>query len=93
MAATAPARRRRRKPPTEAQVRAREDVDHQKTLDHRRRVDWPCYHQRSLAVLDAQAAVEQEETGATYALRQALIDLASCAEEIASTMPAPKRRA
>jgi hypothetical protein len=44
---------------------------------------------RMVAVLGAQKAVAAGETGARYALRQALVDLSAAAELAADELPAP----
>jgi hypothetical protein len=44
---------------------------------------------RMAAVVGAQKAVADRESGARYALRQSLIDLAAAAELVADELPAP----
>jgi hypothetical protein len=44
---------------------------------------------RMVAVVGAQRALADGETGARYALRQSLIDLAAAAELVAAELPEP----
>jgi hypothetical protein len=67
----------------------RQDIARTKTRDR----DF-ANHQNTLlarmaAVVGAQRAVAAGETGARYALRQSLVDLAASAELIAAELPAP----
>ena len=80
------------KPPqitTRRRTRAAGDVHTQRKYDHRRRMGWTQFDARHQAVLEARAAVRAGEHGARFALRQALIDLAACAEEMCVPMMAP----
>lgn len=72
--------------------RAGRDIATQRKYDHRRRMGWPQFEQRSEAVMEARAAVRRGERGARFALRQALVDLASCCEELVAPMAAPNER-
>lgn len=53
---------------------------------------WPCYEARLEAVTAARLAVRRGEAGSRFALRQALVDLASACEELASPMVAPNEK-
>jgi hypothetical protein len=92
-----PARKARRARPVREErvvptTRARDDIEHQKALDAARRAEWPCFHQRHLAVLDALEAVTRHEEGSRWALRQALVDLAAVSENMAEGMKPPRLR-
>jgi hypothetical protein len=69
--------------------RARKDVELQRQYDVRRDLGWEHCLRRQDAVAEARAAVGAGEAGAEWALRQALIDAASAAEELAAGMRAP----
>lgn len=70
----------------------REDIDLQRTYDEKRAVSWPIWDARVDAVKDALWACEVlSEEGAHYALRQSLVDLASCCEVLAEPMAAPTK--
>ena len=47
---------------------------------------------RMAAVVEAQRARTRREPGASYALRQSLVDLAAVAELVAEDLPAPSSR-
>lgn len=72
--------------------RASRDIAVQRKYDHRRRMGWPQFESRLDAVTRARAAVRAGERGAKFALRQALVDLASCCEELVAPMAAPNER-
>jgi hypothetical protein len=74
---------------TGALTRAGRDVRLQRRYDNRRKFGWDHFHARVRAVEEAQAAVRERERGAQFALRQALIDLASCCEHMAIPMTPP----
>jgi hypothetical protein len=72
--------------------RTRRDIDLQRSYDERRPLGWPCLYARLEAIEEARAAIREGDSWARYALRQALIDLASVSEELASRMNAPTIR-
>lgn len=69
----------------------RQDVQLQKTYDVRRNVGWPVFEARVQAVREAQDAELMGETGAQYALRQALVDLQAVCEHLCLGMARPVR--
>lgn len=69
---------------------AEADVRRQKTIDHNWDSGQSVLDARIAAVRSAQEAVAAGEQGASYALRQSLVDLAAIAELIAGEMPAPR---
>lgn len=70
--------------------RVKADVAQQRRHDStRRKLGWPQFEARYQAVGQARQAVRKGEQGARSALRQSLIDLAACCEEIAEPMAAP----
>jgi hypothetical protein len=80
-------------PANETTRRAHNDVALQRRYDNKRNPGWPVYQARIQAVQDARQAVDQQlDPAAKYALRQALIDLAACAEQLAAGMRAPTVR-
>lgn len=74
--------------PTRAQL----DVRLQRTYDKRRRMTWHVYNARVEAVGQAKDALRAGVPGAKFALRQALVDLAACCEEMSVPMLAPDER-
>lgn len=70
---------------------ARHDIDLQRSYDDRRTITWGIFHARVEAVQAATVADMLGEEGADYALRQALVDLASACESLASPMTAPAK--
>lgn len=70
-------------------IRAAEDVDLQRTYDRRRGMGYGLLEVRFNACLEARAARLRGDAHSSWAERQALVDLASCAQEMASRMPAP----
>lgn len=69
---------------------ARRDVVRQEIHDRKRGVTMGQLEARYEAVLDAVAALKSREIGAVFAERQALVDLAACAELLAAERPAPR---
>lgn len=68
----------------------RQEIRVQKTYDRKQETSWSTYFARVQGIHDAQMAYAAGEYGAEYALRQGLIDLASCCELIAAGMPEPQ---
>jgi hypothetical protein len=73
----------------ESPEQARRDVVRQRQHDRKRGVSFRLLEVRYHALLDAAAACERRENGAVFAERQALVDLASCAELMAAQRQAP----
>lgn len=69
----------------------RDDIEQQKAYDTRRAMNEDVLRARYQGTLQALDALLAEESGARWALRQSLIDLASCAELMAAEMPTPRR--
>ncbi len=67
----------------------RAEVEEQKLLDLRRGDRQSLLMARMGATVEAMRLVKLHESAATPALRQALIDLASVSELLASELPAP----
>jgi hypothetical protein len=65
------------------------DVERQKRLDETWGGSQDVLRARMAAVLGAQEAVAGREEGASFALRQSLIDLASVSELLADELPPP----
>ena len=70
-------------------TRAAEDIDLQRTYDRRRSMGYGLLEVRFRACLDASMARARGSEHARHAERQALVDLASCAQEMAARMLAP----
>lgn len=68
----------------------RDEINVQQRYDSRADTSWVTYWARVRSIQDAQEAYAAGEYGAEYALRQGLIDLASCCELIAGEMPEPQ---
>ena len=68
----------------------RRDVERVKIRDRNFGGNQAVLRARMLAVTDAQRAIAARETGARYALRQSLIDLAAVAELVAGDLPVPR---
>ena len=77
--------------PAVAVSAARSDVELQLVNDRNYGASPNTRRARMAAVLEAEKALAHDEPGAAYALRQSLIDVASAAELLAETMPAPVR--
>lgn len=73
-------------------TRAETDIKAQRVYDARRKMDWPVWEARIEAVRNAKAAVRAGEAGSRFALRQALVDLAACCEEMCVPMLAPNEK-
>jgi hypothetical protein len=66
---------------------ARAEIDYQRLHDANRVLtSWGCFDARVRGVHEARSAVAASEAGARPALRQALIDLASLAEQVADEL-------
>lgn len=70
---------------------ARVDINRQRRHDAKRAMGFEQLETRYRAVFEAARAHMRGECGAEYAQRQALVDLASCAERMAGELPAPQR--
>lgn len=70
--------------------KAAPDVELQREYDARRGVSFRLLLCRFAAVIAARKAVVEDEACARFALRQALVDLGACAQELAATLPAPR---
>lgn len=68
--------------------RTRDDIVVQRVIDSHHTVQWAPFDARVRAVEEARAAGVCDEWG-TFPLRQALVDLASWAAELADDLPAP----
>lgn len=60
------------------------DVKVQRLHDAKRKMDYPQLEARFAALMDARKAVRAGSNSAAFAERQALVDLAACAEEMAA---------
>lgn len=65
------------------------DIRNQRKRDQPHPIDWQQWEARTAAVVAARKALVEGEYGAPYALRQAMIDLAACAEHMAGKLPVP----
>src|SRR4051794_8645217 len=70
---------------------AARDIVRQRRHDCERGLDVRDLHVRLRGVEAAYAATLAHEEGATWALRQAFVDVSSCAAELAARLPAPVR--
>jgi hypothetical protein len=68
-------------------VATRRAIDYQRTDDQNRVLTpWNCLDARLRGVVEAREALARREVGARPALRQALVDLASLAEQCADDL-------
>jgi hypothetical protein len=79
--------------PANAPAGVRAEIARQQRLDRHWGMTHTVLETRIGAVYGARRAVAAREDGAEFALRQALIDLASCCETIASKLPPPNAAA